>query len=355
MATPDLGQLRTAKGRGFSMRAEAGRAEILLYDVIDPWYGASAKQLHSELKALGEVQEIDLRINSPGGSITEGMAFYTILKRQDAKIVAHIDGVAASMASVVAMAADEIVMAQGAYMMIHNPLGMAFGEADEMRSYAELLDKMKSQLVAIYADRTKRPADEIASLMDDETWFTADEAIAAGFADRSTAALAVAATLDPSKFTNLPQKLRGEMQMSASNEQKSADQVRSELVSANQDYVDRFGPELAAKWGPLGANKPLLDCYVEFVAKLREDHRTALATKDSTHATEVADLQAKVTAAEGKAKDTEERLASLNLGEETPVSGGGAPEGIPAELQASLSPAMAKFVAAQRAAKQNTK
>ena len=202
------------EGRGFSIRAEAGRAEILLYDVIDPWYGMSAKQFHDELKALGEVSAIDLRINSPGGSITEGMAVYSILKRQTAKITAHVDGIAASMASIVAMAAGEIVMAQGAYMMIHNPLGVVMGDSEEMRDYAALLDTMKSQLVNIYAARTKQSAEVVAALMDAETWFTADEAIAAGFADRSTAQLALAAQIDPTRFSHLPQPLRGEAQMS---------------------------------------------------------------------------------------------------------------------------------------------
>ncbi|HUX15249.1 MAG TPA: head maturation protease, ClpP-related, partial [Phycisphaerae bacterium] len=204
------GQGSGVRGQGskaFSFRCEAGRAEILLYDAIDPWYGISAKQFHDELKALGPLSHIDLRINSPGGSITEGMAIHSILKRQTAKITAHIDGIAASMASIVAMAAGEIVMAQGAYLMIHNPLGYVVGEADDMRDLADLLDKMKQQLVNIYAARTRRPADEIAALMDTETWLTADEAIAGGFADRASPELALAAALDPQRFFNPPKNL----------------------------------------------------------------------------------------------------------------------------------------------------
>lgn len=351
-----MAELPRSNGRGFSMRAEAGRAEVLLYDVIDPWYGISAKQFHADLKALGEVTTIDLRINSPGGSVTEGMAIYSILKRQEARVIAHVDGIAASMASVVAMAANEIVMAQGAYLMIHNPLGVVVGEADEMREYADLLDKTKAQLVAIYAKRTNRPAEDIARLMDEETWFTPDEAIAAGFADRSTADLAIAASIDASRFTNLPQKLRGQASMTQpTHEQKTPDQIRSELLAANQDYATRFGPELAAKWGPLGENKPLLECYAEFVAQLRTSHEAALGAKDAAHATAVAELQTKLADAEKKAADAEARLASLNLGEREPVSGGAAAPTLPTELQASLTPAMAKYVTAQRAAKEKSK
>ena len=212
--------------RGFSIRAEADRAEIYIYDVIDSWYGISAKQFKDQLKALGKVSVIDVRINSPGGEITEGMAFHSILKRQSAKVIAHIDGVAASMASVVAMAADEIVMAQGTYLVIHNPLGGVIGEADEMRGYADLLDKMKSQIVNIYAARTKRPAEEIASLMDEETWFTAEEAIEAGFADRTSAEMAMAASIDSNRFNHIPAGLsvtnKGATQMSQTQPQAPA-------------------------------------------------------------------------------------------------------------------------------------
>ncbi len=136
---------------------------------------------------------------------------------------------------------------------------------------------------------------------------------------------------------------------------KTPDQVRTELVAANQDYATRFGAELAAKWGPLGENKPLLECYAEFVGQLRASHETALAAKDAAHAAAIADLQTKLTAAEKKATDAEARLASLSLGEEKPASGGGAPTTLPTELQASLTPAMAKYVAAQRAAAEKAK
>ncbi len=312
--------------KGYSMKAEEGKAEILLYEVISPYYGVSAKQFHADLKALGEVEQIELRINSPGGSITEGMAIHSILKRQTAKVVAHVDGIAASMASVVAMAASEIVMAEGSYLMIHNPLGAVMGEAKEMRDYADLLDKMKSQLVNIYAKRSKKTPEEIAQLMDDETWFTPDEAVDAGFADRTSAELALAASLDAKMFNKLPNKLQGDARMSTQKtepEAKTPEQIRAELVASNQDYANRFGAELAAKWGPLGESKPLLDCYVEFVEKIKAGHASDLSAKETAHAAAVADLQGKLAAAETKAKEAEDRLASLSLGEREPLSGGG--------------------------------
>lgn len=318
--------LYAKNNRAYTMSAKAGQAEILLYDVIYPFYGISAKQFHADLKALGDIRVINLRINSPGGSITEGIAIHSILKRQTAKVIAHVDGIAASMASVVAMAADEIVMAEGSYMMIHNPLGAVAGEAGDMREYADLLDKMKQQLVSIYANRSKQSAEIVSELMDDETWFTPQEAIDAGFADRSSPELALAASIDPKMFFHTPSQFRnqGEYPVSTSKtelETKTPDQVKAELVAANKDYSDRFGAELAAKWGPLGESKPLLDCYGEFVAKLRKDHEAALSANDTAHAAAVSDLQSKLAEAEKKAADAEERLSSLSLGEKTPVSG----------------------------------
>jgi hypothetical protein len=103
---------------------------------------------------------------------------------------------------------------------------------------------------------------------------------------------------------------------------KTSEQVRAELVAGTKDYADRFGAELAAKWGPLGENKPLVDCYAEFVADIRKAHDAALTAKDTAHAAAVAELQTKLAAAEKKATEAEERLASLNLGESSPASGG---------------------------------
>jgi len=136
--------------------------------------------------------------------------------------------------------------------------------------------------------------------------------------------------------------------------EKTATEVKAELIAGQKDYADRFGAELAAKWGPLGEAKPMLDCYAEFVEQLREKHKTELAAKDSAHAGEVGELKTKLEAAEKKATDAETRLNSLNLGEEKPVTGGAASPEVPNELAAALTPAMAKFVTAQRAAKEKS-
>jgi ATP-dependent protease ClpP protease subunit len=284
------------QGRGFSIRAEADRAEILIYDVIDPWYGISAKQFHDQLKALGKVSTIDVRINSPGGSITEGIALHSILKRQSAKVIVHVDGIAASIASVVAMAASEIVMAAGSYMMIHNPLGVVVGEADEMREYAELLDKMKAQVVNIYAARTKQSAEAVAAFMDAETWFTPDEAIAAGFADRTSPQLAIAASLDPTRFSHLPLQLR---------------QLRGEaLMSTESATVASAPPALPqpAAYGDLKAGLPGAD--PAFLCAQLE----ANATLPAAQAVWMAEQSRRLTAAREEGDQAKTALAARKSG-----------------------------------------
>jgi len=193
----------------FSIRCEAGsrEAEIVLYDVIDRYWGVSAEQFVRELRDLGPLDRIHLRLNSPGGSYFEGVAIYTVLKQHAAKVTVHVDGIAGSMASVVAMAGDEIEMADGSFVMIHNPAQIVAGEADELRQMADVLDKIKQQIVGIYAARTKQSAEKITALMDAETWMSPDEAVALGFADRKTTQLAIAAAVDVTRFTNLPKSL----------------------------------------------------------------------------------------------------------------------------------------------------
>lgn len=182
------------------------KAEILLYgDVGGFWDGGiTAERFASSLGALGAVAEINLRINSSGGDIFEGFAIYNLLNRHSAKIVVDIDGVAASIASVIAMAGDEIRMAENAMLMIHDPWTVVAGSAVELRSQADVLDKLKASVVGVYAARTDKGAEELSALMSAETWYTAAEAEEAGFADSVTANKEGPANLAPERFRNVP-------------------------------------------------------------------------------------------------------------------------------------------------------
>lgn len=185
----------------------ANSAEISIYDEIGAW-GVSAKSFMDELKALGNVSDITLRLNSPGGSVFDGMAIYNQLKGHKAQITVYVDGLAASMGSVIAMAGDLVVMPENAMMMIHNPWTVGIGDAEELRKNADLLDKIKTAMLSAYTQKTGKSAEEISALMDAETWFTGAEALEHGFADEAHEALDIAACIkgfDLSKFKNTPQ------------------------------------------------------------------------------------------------------------------------------------------------------
>lgn len=166
-----------------------GQAEVYLYDAIvdseleaEFWGGVTPKSFIQAIKDI-DAEVIHLRVNSPGGSVFAARAMEQALREHKAKVVAHIDGVAASAASFLVMAADEIVMAPGAMMMIHKAWTVAMGNADDLVNTADLLDKIDSTLANTYASRTGANVEKIADMMAAETWFTAEEAVAAGFAD----------------------------------------------------------------------------------------------------------------------------------------------------------------------------
>ncbi|WP_434340191.1 ClpP-like prohead protease/major capsid protein fusion protein [Motilimonas cestriensis] len=166
----------------FAMSAVAGVAEIVIFDEIGRW-GVSAKSFKQDLDALGKVSTIKLLINSPGGSVFEGLAIYNQLKAHSAYVEAHIIGLSASMATIIPRAADKVVAYTNTMHMIHNPWGGARGEAKDLRKYADLLDQMKAMMIPIYQSAMGLEHDEIATLMDDETWYTGEQALAAGLVD----------------------------------------------------------------------------------------------------------------------------------------------------------------------------
>jgi ATP-dependent Clp protease, protease subunit len=192
--------------RWYDFRAQARGAEIVIYDEIGA-FGIPAKTFLDELKALGPVAELTVRINSPGGSVFDGVAIYNALKRHDAAITVWIDGIAASIASMIAMAGDEVVMPENAMLMLHDPSGLVMGTATDMRGMAEALDRMKTGMVAAYRDKSGRDDAEIEALMAAETWLSAREAVALGLADRIDQPVRMAAHFDLSRFRNTPPQL----------------------------------------------------------------------------------------------------------------------------------------------------
>ena len=164
----------------------ASRARIDIYDEIGwDWLfgGTSAADMVAELAEL-DVDQIDLHINSPGGDVYEGIAILNALRQHPARIVTTVDGIAASAASFIAMAGDEVVMARNAEMMIHEALGICIGWASDMHDAGDRLDKISNNIASIYADRAGGTVEDWRSAMTAETWYSDQEAVDAGLADR---------------------------------------------------------------------------------------------------------------------------------------------------------------------------
>ncbi len=190
----------------YSIRARAGAAEISIHDEIGA-FGVSARDFLGELKAIRAADRITVRINSPGGSVFDGIAIYNALRRHPAHVTVLVEGIAASIASVIVCAGDEVVMPENAMLMLHEPSAVVSGTADDLLSMAAALEKMRSSLVSAYRDKSGLPAPEIEELLSRETWLSAAEALDLGFADRIEQPVKMAAHFDMSRFRNAPQAL----------------------------------------------------------------------------------------------------------------------------------------------------
>jgi ATP-dependent Clp protease protease subunit len=192
------------------VRNSAEEPEIYIYDMIDAYYGVSAKVFIDALASVADEPIVHLRINSPGGDVFEGRAIVEAIKRFAGKTIAHVDSLAASAATSIAIAADEVEIAQGAFFMIHNASGMTWGDKTAMRETADLLEKVEGSIVHDYNAKTGKDAAEIIAWMDAETWFTADEAVANGFCDRlaATAAPKAANAWNLAAYNKAPKALQ---------------------------------------------------------------------------------------------------------------------------------------------------
>ncbi|MFD3249835.1 ClpP-like prohead protease/major capsid protein fusion protein [Rahnella aquatilis] len=185
-------------------------ADIYIYDEIGYW-GVTARQFASSMKALGDLDHINLHIHSPGGDVFDGIAIYNLLNSHTASKTVYIDGLAASMASVIAMVGNPIIMPENAMMMIHKPWGITGGDANDMRDYADLLDKVEAVLIPSYAKKTGKTHDELALMLGEETWMTAQECLEHGFADQISTAVQAMARINSKRieeFDAMPNALK---------------------------------------------------------------------------------------------------------------------------------------------------
>jgi ATP-dependent Clp protease protease subunit len=167
--------------REHKIEAKGDETNVYLYDEIS-WLGIQTDVFVRDLNEI-KSKTIHLHINSPGGSVFDGVTIYNAIRQHKAKFITHIDGLAASIASIIAIAGDEVRISKNAFFMIHEPYSMVIGGAEELRKEADLIDKVAGTIVSTYATKTGKTEDEIREWMRAETWFTGDEAVENGFAD----------------------------------------------------------------------------------------------------------------------------------------------------------------------------
>lgn len=263
--------------------------QILIYDAI---LDGDAKRFRDQLLAAGD-KPVELRINSVGGLVFEGYAIYNALLAHKGEVNVFIDGIAASMASYIAMAGNHVTMAANAMLMIHNPSGGSFGDADDMRKQAELLEKITDSLIDAYTRRTKMPRKKMRDMMDEETWLTAEMALELGFVDEVTEPLEVAARFDMSRFRNAPAQLQNSIMKT---------EITAEAHAALQGKLDTALKDLKA------ANDLLSTMSVVTAERdtLKEDNGTligekvALTAQVTAQATEISSLKGQVTNVTGE-------------------------------------------------------
>ncbi len=183
----------------FSNVTSQDEAELSIYDEIGFW-GTQAKDFYASLKSI-TAKKIKLRINSPGGSVVDGYAIHNLLRAHAAEVEVHIDGIAASIASFIAMAGDKIIMPQNALMFLHSPLvNGASGNAEELRQIAAELDKVQKGIVSGYMRKTGKDEATVVSWLEAETLFTAEEAFEAGLATEIVDKVKMSACYKPGDY-----------------------------------------------------------------------------------------------------------------------------------------------------------
>ena len=306
----------------YNIQNKAGEtADIYIFDEIGT-YGVTAQDFISEIKGLKDMP-INLRINSLGGDVFDGMAMYNVIKRREAKTTVYIEGIAASIATIIALGADEVIMAENSLFMIHNAWGGTSGEAKDMRKTAETLDKITSELTDIYRKKTGLSYESLAEMMNEETWLNAQEAFDLGFIDTISDSIKVAAKYDVSKFKNITQEeIKNKLSININNK-KMTNELKDwfnskveEIVTAvkGEVKVSADVAEQTAITVNLGDNEEITNKISEFEAKnielsnkmsLLEEELVSAKGNNETLTVEVEGLNAKINKADAKGTELE--------------------------------------------------
>tara|TARA_R110002074_G_scaffold294532_3_gene466139 strand:+ start:2494 stop:3516 length:1023 start_codon:yes stop_codon:yes gene_type:complete len=285
--------------------AESNIAEVMIYDEIG-MYGVDAKSFIDDVKNLPKDTSVLLRINSPGGSVIDGLAIYDAISRLPQKVTSRIEGIAASMASVIALAADEVIMSENSLYMIHNVWGGEVGESDDLRKAADLMDKMGERLVNIYVSKSGNTEEQIRAWMDEETWFNSTEAKEAGFINLVEEPIKMAAKFDIKKYDY---KNKGIVEKLFNN-QKKENQMEKEFENLKSFISEMFNKTAEAKEVKILDNKEVsskmsaIEESIEESAKAIVELNGSIVEKDGYIATLEAEISTfKVAKMEGTPSD----------------------------------------------------
>lgn len=233
--------VKTPTERKLSFKIEAKTAttaEIVIYEQIGESFwddGVSAKSFSEELKNLGpSIKQIDLRLNSPGGDVFDGITIYNRLKQHSANVTVYVDGLAASIASIIALAGDEIIMGEGALYMVHLPWTMSMGNRNDLDNTVQRLMDIEEQMLSIYAKRSGLDRVEIRKMLEEETWLDSDQTVEMGFADKkSEEVVAIAASsMEKSWMNKSPKKFNSTTLVAKAEALKIQKKIEEKLKSS---------------------------------------------------------------------------------------------------------------------------
>ncbi|MEM6885884.1 MAG: head maturation protease, ClpP-related [Verrucomicrobiota bacterium] len=314
-----------SKWFNFRAAADSDAVEVLIYDEIGIW-GVDAETFLKEFKSIPENKQVTLRLNSPGGSVFDGWGIFQAVKERG-NVTVMVDGLAASMASVIAMAGSKIKMSEGAMLMIHNPWSLAIGDAEAMRHEADVLDKIKEGIVGAYASRADLSNEDIRMMMDEETWLTAPEALEQGFisevvsfSEKTQAAQAYAKAIHqiadkwpeqvPSVLTSLAGGMSTEAKdnkISKPEEQNSAVATQESSDSSVTDSAEAVTEEIPK---PIGGH-PAGSAPVSDISQKIQARFDAFETEISNLKTSLADAEKDVETFKAEAQQVKDEMKRL--------------------------------------------
>lgn len=294
--------------------------EVDIYDEIGGW-GVTAESFRSEVKDLLDqnknAKTLFINIDSPGGVVFEGISIHNFIKSLDVKTVVKIDALAASIATVIALGADEVQMSSNGFFMIHNPHTIIMGEAEDLRKQADTMDKIKGVLSDIYTNKTGLSSKEVQKMMDSETWLTASEALEKGFIDVINEGVAIAANAKGSEkyknlinqFNNIPKNLKmqeniekveetDEVVIEATNEVAEATEETTESSEeSNEETQEEVVEEVA--------ETSIVNKILALIGGKKEEVSNELSDRYAEVSNELKEAKAKISDYEASNKETE--------------------------------------------------